>query len=48
VPRAVAIVDEQTVSLSLEFAMGAKQGFRRRPLKEGPCLSVDGRAQKII
>src|SRR5580658_1886823 len=48
VPRPIAIVDEQTVSLSLEFAMSAKQGFRRRPLKEGPCLGVDGRAQKII
>jgi hypothetical protein len=29
VPRAIAIVDDQTVSLSLEFAMSAKQSFRR-------------------
>src|ERR1035437_2919731 len=38
VPRPIAIVDDQTVSLSLESAMSAKQGFRRWPLKERPCL----------
>ena len=32
----------------LKFAMGAKQGFRRWPLKEGPCLSVYGRPKKIV
>ena len=48
VPRAVAIVDDQTVSLRLEFAMDAKQCFRRWPLQESPCLRVDGRTQKIV
>ena len=48
VPRAIAVVDDQTVSLSLEFAMGAKQCLLRWPLKEGACLGVDGRAQKIV
>ena len=28
--------------------MGAKQRFRRWPLKEGPCLGVYGRTQKIV
>ncbi len=48
VPRPVAIVDKQTVSLSLEFAMGAKQCFRRWPLEKGPRLGVNGRTQKIV
>jgi hypothetical protein len=48
VPRAIAIVNNQTVTLSLEFAMSAKQGFRRWPLKEGACLGVYGCTQKII
>src|SRR5580658_1340837 len=48
IPRPVAIMDDQPVSLSLEFAMGAKQGFRRRPLKKGPRLRIYGRTQEII
>src|ERR1700722_20132330 len=48
VPRPIAIVDDQTVSLSLEFAMGAKQGVRRCLLQERPCLSVYGGTQKIV
>jgi hypothetical protein len=48
VPRAIAIVDEQTVSLSLEFAMSAKQRFRCWPFEKGPLLGENGRTQKIV
>src|SRR5579859_928525 len=48
VPGAVAIVDDQTVSLGLEIAMGAKQGFGRWPLQEGARFGINGRTQKIV
>jgi len=48
VPRAVTIMDDQTVSLSLECTMSAKQCFRRGPLKKGPRLGIYRCTQEII
>jgi hypothetical protein len=41
-------MDDQTISVSLEFAVSAKQCFSRWTLKKGARLGVDGRAEKII
>jgi hypothetical protein len=48
IPRAVTIVNNQAISTSFEFAMGAKHRFRRRPLKESPRLGVYRGPQKIV
>src|ERR1700677_2192477 len=48
VPGAVAVVDDQAVSLSLELMMGAEERFRSRALKKRPRLGIQGSTQKII
>jgi hypothetical protein len=48
VPRAVAIMNHQSVSLSFKFTLSAKQCFRRRPLKECSRLGIYGCSEKIV
>src|SRR5713226_9441452 len=47
IPRTVAVVDDQAVSVGLEGAMGAKQRLRRRLLQKRPRFGIHRRAQKV-
>ena len=48
VPGAVAVVDDEAVAQSVEFAVGAEQGFGGGTLEEGSGLRVDGRAEEVV
>src|SRR5580658_6874154 len=48
VPGAVAVVDDQAVSLGLELMMGAEERFRSRALKKRTRLGIQRSTQKIV
>ena len=48
IPRAIPVVDDQSVPVSLQLAMRAQQSCRRWPLQEGARLRVNRRPEKIV
>src|SRR5580704_6938831 len=48
VPRSVSVEDEQTVTLLVELAIGAHQGFGGRALKESTRLFVQWSSEEVV
>src|SRR5579863_1577566 len=48
IPGTISVVNDQAVSLLLEFVIGEHERLRGRPLKKSPRLRVKRRTQKIV